>query len=224
MEWSCALLRVLLDGVLLLLPYGIVCAWACKRGERRGVATVATLGSLGGAALGGGTTLGGGFTLGGGVVVAGERGGNSRGVLYLPGGACVTCPDGVVGGDVVGGAAICGMRCLRIESRRLRRSRLVVLRWYGMQLLILLAKVLAVAMTWSEGVIVEFVRYLYLLITVAEMHVACVSFIHMVQARKWSNEVPRMKTLLQRSAKVRQRFGLSWTRVSVTMGTKGVAS
>ena len=71
---------------------GILCAarWAYNRGERRGVATVATLG--GAATLRGGTTLGCGVTLGGGVAAAGERGGNTRGVFFHYGGACETSP------------------------------------------------------------------------------------------------------------------------------------
>ena len=92
MERRCALLQLLLDGVSLSLSGGIVCAWYCNCGERRGVATVATLGGLVGANLGGGTTLGVGVTLGGGVAVAGDRGVNTRGVLCLCGGACGTRP------------------------------------------------------------------------------------------------------------------------------------
>ena len=169
------------------LSRGIVCAWACNRGERRGVATVATLGGLGGATLGVGTTLGDGVTFGGGVSVAGARGGNTRGVLCFCGVACGTPPGGVVGGDggignVVGGALIWDMRCLRMVSRRSRWSRLAALRWCGIWPLILSAKVLAAAMTRSEGVTAGFVRYLCLWKTVAETRVYHVSFIHMVQA------------------------------------------
>ena len=61
---------MLLTGVFYLSLGGILCAarWAYNRGERRGVATVATLG--GAATLRGGTTLGCGVTLGGSVDVA----------------------------------------------------------------------------------------------------------------------------------------------------------
>ena len=50
-----------------------LCAWACKRGEHRGSATVDTLGGLSEATLGGGTTLGGGVNLGGAISMDGER-------------------------------------------------------------------------------------------------------------------------------------------------------
>ena len=58
--------------------------------------------------------------------------------------------------SIVGGASICGMRCLRIVSRRLRFSRMVVLRWCGMRPLISSAKVLASVMTQLEGVTAGF--------------------------------------------------------------------
>ena len=138
-----------------------MCAWYCNRGERRGVATATTLG--GGATLGGGTTLGGGVTVGGGVAVAGARGGNTRGVFCRCGGACGTRPSGVGGGgdwgigNVVGGALISGIRCLRMVLRRSRWSRLVALIWCGMQPLILSANFLAATITRSEGVIAGFV-------------------------------------------------------------------
>ena len=163
-----------------------MCDWACNRGECQGVATVATLG--GGSTLGGGTTFEGGVTLVGDVAVAGSREGNTRGVFYLCGGACESRPSGVVGvdwgiGNIVSGALICGMRCLRMVTRRSMWLRLVVLRWCGMQPLILLDKVVATAMTRLEGVTAGFVRYLCLWKTVAETRVAHVSFIHIFQAQ-----------------------------------------
>ena len=68
-------------------------------------------------------------------------------------------------------------------TRRSRWLRLVVLRWCGMQPLILLDKVVATAMTRLEGVTAGFVRYLCLWKTVAEKRVDHVSFIHMVQTQ-----------------------------------------
>ena len=174
MDWCCALLRVLFDGVLSLSSGGIVCAWACNCGEFRGVATAAT--------------LGGEVARGSGVDVTGARGGNTRGLFCRCGGACGTLPSGVAGGDcgirsVVGGASICGMRCLRMVSRRLRWSRLVALIWCVMWPLISLANVLAATMTQSEGVTARFVRYLCLWKIVAETRVARMSFIYIFQSQ-----------------------------------------
>ena len=180
MERHFALLQVLLAGVSPLSSGGIMCAWACNRGGRQGVAAAST--------LGGGTTFGGGGILGGGVTVAGAIGGNTRGVFCCCGGVCGPRPSGVVGGDwgignVVGGASICGMLCLRMLPRRSRCLRLVALIWCGMQPLISSTNVLAVTMMRSEGVTAGFVRDLCLWKTVAETRVARVSFSHIVQAR-----------------------------------------
>ena len=100
----------------------------------------------------------------------GPCGGGAKGVVMRPSTVTVVvrrgeCRSGVVVvywgiGNIVGGASICSMYSLRMLPRRLRWSRLVALRWCGMQTLISLANFLSAAMTQSEGVTAGFVRYL----------------------------------------------------------------
>ena len=153
-----------------------------------------------------------------GGVAGGGRGGASNAVVR----PLTTWMRG--GGDSLEGVSWSwGMLCLRMLPRCSRWSRAVVLSCWGMRPLISSESLCAAATTRSAGVTVGWVIYLCLWKTVAETRVERVSGIHMVKALQWSKEVPRTKPLLQCSANVRRRFGLSWTRVSMPTGTKGAA-
>ena len=75
----------------------------------------------------------------------------------------------------------------------------------------------------SAGVAVGFERYLCLWKTVGDTRVAQVLIIQIFHVCYCSKEVPRTYPFLQFVAKVFLRFGLSFTRDSMSIGTNGLA-
>ena len=75
---------------------------------------------------------------------------------------------------------VCVSSCLRMVLMRFNFSRIVSLRWGGMQPLIVSDKFPAAAMTLLSGVMSGLVIYLCLWNTAAKISVALVSFIHII--------------------------------------------